>query len=68
MMPRMQGTKAAAAMRELGFSGIIIGVTGHVLAEDREEFLRHGVDAVMSKPFEFDVFKSHLNVLKTSWS
>ena len=64
----MQGTKAAAAMRELGYSGIIIGLTGHALAEDQEEFLRHGVDVVMSKPFEFDVFKSHFDVLRTSRS
>lgn len=50
-MPVMDGYQATQRMRsELGYAGLIIGVTGNALAEDQQLFLRAGADAVFSKP------------------
>jgi CheY-like chemotaxis protein len=49
-MPVLNGPKTAQKLREMGYDMIIIGVTGNVLPEDRDYFLRHGVDAVLPKP------------------
>ena len=49
-MPVMDGPAAAAAMRKLGFRGMIVGVSGHVLMEEGKHFLAQGADKVLSKP------------------
>eukprot|EP00607_Mallomonas_marina_P002327 CAMPEP_0182424100 /NCGR_PEP_ID=MMETSP1167-20130531/10251_1 /TAXON_ID=2988 /ORGANISM="Mallomonas Sp, Strain CCMP3275" /LENGTH=351 /DNA_ID=CAMNT_0024603645 /DNA_START=177 /DNA_END=1232 /DNA_ORIENTATION=- len=49
-MPVMNGLKAAEKLRELQFKGIIIGVTGNVSADDIDEFMAHGANAVLPKP------------------
>jgi DNA-binding NarL/FixJ family response regulator len=40
-------------MRSKGFAGLIIGVTGHYLKEDIEDFIECGANAVLSKPLNF---------------
>ena len=37
-------------MREMGYEGPIIGVTGNVLASHVETFVSHGANAVLPKP------------------
>lgn len=65
-MPRMRGTIATTMIRQLNYSGTIIGVTGNVLPTDVEDFMSCGVDAVMPKPFEFDLFrKTVVNATRT---
>ncbi len=49
-MPIMNGPAAASALRQLDYNMIIIGVTGNVLSEDRNFFMKHGADAVLHKP------------------
>ena len=49
-MTEMHGPEAARCMRQKGFSGIILGVTGNVLQKDVAEFLQAGADHVMPKP------------------
>ncbi|CAJ1945523.1 unnamed protein product [Cylindrotheca closterium] len=49
-MPLLRGPDATKRLRNLGFSGIILGVTGNVLSEDVDFFLRHGANEVMPKP------------------
>ena len=51
-MPRMSGPEAAAAIRRLGYIGLIVGVSGLVLEEDEEVFLSHGANRVVSKPLD----------------
>eukprot|EP01036_Dinobryon_divergens_P061951 gene61951-biopygen34590 len=53
-MPNMDGPTAAKRMREMGFTGPIIGVTGNVLASHVETFVNNGADRVLQKPFQFD--------------
>ena len=49
-MPVMTGVEATRAIRELGFSGKIYGVTGNVLEEDLAAFERQGLDRAFPKP------------------
>ena len=51
-MPVMNGPTATRRIREMGFAGTIVGVTGNVLHEDRQFFLSHGADAVLPKPLK----------------
>ena len=57
MMPNLRGTIATQKIREMGFHGLIIGVTGNALPEDVKEFLDHGADGVVPKPFDMEIFK-----------
>jgi CheY-like chemotaxis protein len=49
LMVNMNGPDAARAIRELGFRGPIIGVTG-LMDEECDEFVKNGANVVMSKP------------------
>ncbi len=49
-MPRMDGITATRKIRALGFSGLIIAVTGNVVASDVDEFIQAGANRVLGKP------------------
>ncbi|CAB9527495.1 Autoinducer 1 sensor kinase/phosphatase LuxN (Partial), partial [Seminavis robusta] len=49
-MPIMNGPDATERIRDLGFGGLILGVTGNVLAEDTDHFLSKGADEIIAKP------------------
>jgi len=49
-MPIMSGPSAAKAIRELGVTVPIIGVTGNVLDDDVRMFMDCGANAVLAKP------------------
>ena len=49
-MPVMDGPTASKRLRELGYKGIIFGLTGHALPADIENYKRNGADRVMVKP------------------
>ena len=51
-MPNMDGPTAAREIRNLGFNGYIIGVTGNVLDIDRDHFINSGADKVCFKPID----------------
>lgn len=46
----MNGDVATAAIRELGYTGKIFGVTGNVLQVDLDAFKAHGCTEVLMKP------------------
>ena len=50
VMPNMTGPVSTKAMRQLGYTGPIIGVTGNALPEDREIFMNAGATDVIIKP------------------
>mmetsp|Transcript_4384 Transcript_4384/g.7478 ORF Transcript_4384/g.7478 Transcript_4384/m.7478 type:complete len:196 (+) Transcript_4384:203-790(+) len=50
MMPVMGGIEATSKVRELGFTGMIVGVTGDITVGDNARFLESGVNDVMLKP------------------
>ena len=53
----MEGPEAAQRIRAMGYTGIIIALTGNALEEDVRVFLDKGANAVMTKPLDKDEFK-----------
>ena len=49
-MPVMNGPSDTKAIRSLGFSGLICGLTGNALLDEQEIFLNAGADYVFTKP------------------
>ena len=52
-MPVMNGPEACKAIREMGYTGFVVGVTGNLLPEDVGYFIDCGADAVLPKPFNY---------------
>jgi len=50
IMTTMGGIVATKNIRQLGFTGKIIAITGNVMKEDVDEFLSAGADYVLAKP------------------
>ena len=51
VMIRMNGPEAVQRMRsDLGYKGVVIGITGNALPEDMDNFRSHGADVVLTKP------------------
>ena len=61
-MTNMNGPMASREIREqLGYQGMIIGVTGNALPEDIANFKDHGADDVLVKPLKINQFEDILN-------
>ena len=60
----MNGTEATAKLRELGYNGIILGVTGNALPEDVQEFENKGADLVIVKPLDIVKFEGAIKKVK----
>lgn len=52
VMPVVNGPTVAAKIRQLGYTGIIIGVTALIEAADQEVFISNGADIVAVKPLQ----------------
>ena len=58
-MPHMTGAEASKAMRAMGFTGIIIGLTGNAFEKDIAEYIANGANAVLKKPLVLaDLFET----------
>ena len=55
-MPIMRGRDAVRVIRDMGYNGIIIGVTANVLTADVEDFIAQGADYVIKKPMNTEKF------------
>ena len=53
-MPDMTGWEVAERVRQLSPASAVVLVTGWGATLDQEEVRRHGVEAVLNKPFEID--------------
>ena len=51
-MPRKDGPTAAREIRSMGYTGMIIGITGCTLEVERDYFICHGADCVLTKPVD----------------
>eukprot|EP00607_Mallomonas_marina_P010566 CAMPEP_0182422362 /NCGR_PEP_ID=MMETSP1167-20130531/8023_1 /TAXON_ID=2988 /ORGANISM="Mallomonas Sp, Strain CCMP3275" /LENGTH=685 /DNA_ID=CAMNT_0024600361 /DNA_START=527 /DNA_END=2584 /DNA_ORIENTATION=- len=65
-MPNMDGPTAAKAIRELGYDGPIIGVTGNSLASHIDTFIQNGANRVCSKPLHFSTLLETLEEMGKS--
>ena len=54
VMPNCDGLSASRAIRALGFTGVILGITGNAQQSDIDSFLDAGADAVLSKPIKME--------------
>lgn len=63
VMPIMNGPTATKTIREMGFNGIIIGVTGNGHQSDLDIFLDSGVDEIFLKPLTAETFNSSVRDL-----
>jgi CheY-like chemotaxis protein len=59
-MPVMSGPEAVRRMRDLGYKGLILAVTGSSHSEGQGEMRACGADKVLLKPFNLDVFRSSI--------
>jgi CheY-like chemotaxis protein len=51
VMPNLTGELLSKILRRIGYTGMIIGITGNGLEEDKEKFIENGADFVFVKPF-----------------
>mmetsp|Transcript_32138 Transcript_32138/g.30630 ORF Transcript_32138/g.30630 Transcript_32138/m.30630 type:complete len:167 (+) Transcript_32138:3-503(+) len=58
VMPIMDGPTATKIIRGLGYTGVIIGVTGNALPSDIDHFIAHGADRVLTKPMNINDFNT----------
>lgn len=64
VMPNMDGPSATKAIRGLGYTAPIFGLTGNTLSSDVDHFLASGADRVLAKPLNTDAFTSAMSELK----
>ena len=57
LMSRLNGMEATKQIREMGFKGMIIGLTGNMTRQVVTDFIANGANAVMSRPFKLDVYE-----------
>jgi CheY-like chemotaxis protein len=67
-MPIMNGPSAARKLREMKSEILIIGLTGNVLPEDKEYFLEHGANAVLTKPVDLNELLECIRVHRSTGS
>ena len=65
-MPKMNGGDATRCIRELGFEGLVIGITGNAMDADVEVFKMKGATKVIAKPFDVKKLQSILEGKFTS--
>jgi CheY-like chemotaxis protein len=68
MMPKMDGPTATKKIRDMGYAGIIIGVTGNALPSDVIHFTTSGADRVLLKPVDMDALQGALLSLLTQYT
>ena len=54
MMTNMNGPTSCKEIRSVGYTGIIIGVTGNITTEGVINFKMNGADQVLKKPLDVD--------------
>ena len=52
-MPVMNGPEAVAAIRQIGYTGLVVGLTGNALEEHTAHFINQGADGVLTKPLDY---------------
>lgn len=62
-MPNLNGPEATAQIRALGYSGIVLGVTGNILKEDVDFFREKGANDVLSKPVRYTDIQASISRL-----
>jgi len=64
-MPNMSGIEACRIIRDMGYTGPIVAVTGNVVEEDVNAFLAAGADKLVGKPMKLDTLVATLQEFNT---
>eukprot|EP00607_Mallomonas_marina_P000791 CAMPEP_0182431550 /NCGR_PEP_ID=MMETSP1167-20130531/50091_1 /TAXON_ID=2988 /ORGANISM="Mallomonas Sp, Strain CCMP3275" /LENGTH=271 /DNA_ID=CAMNT_0024618025 /DNA_START=142 /DNA_END=957 /DNA_ORIENTATION=+ len=56
VMPVLNGPDAVKQIREMGYNGMVIGITGNVAQDDIDKFLASGADVILPKPLDVTRF------------
>lgn len=59
-MPRLSGVEATRRLRDMGFKGLIYGVTGDSHFSKKQEFLENGANEVIIKPLHISVLREKI--------
>ena len=62
VMPKMNGPEATRAIRELGYTGPVVGVTGNALHDDKLKFIHAGAKHVIIKPLKMNALLKIVDV------
>ncbi len=64
-MPTKSGPQTVREVRALGYSGLVVGVTGNALQSDINHFLLEGANAVLTKPLDLRLFQEAITTVCT---
>ena len=53
-MPNMDGPTTAQVLREMGYRGLIVGMTSRTRQEEVDAFIAQGANSVLSKPLQLE--------------
>ena len=56
-MPNLLGYETAKRLREKGYEGVIVGVTGDLYPENIDRFKKNGANEVLGKPLDMTTLK-----------
>lgn len=59
-MPQMNGVEFVRSVREIGFKGRIVVISGNLKAENLRAYQEHAVSGFFSKPFEISMVATML--------
>lgn len=62
-MPEMSGVEFAKQLRQQGYTGVILGITAATIGEQRQDLLDAGVDMVLPKPLNAEMFRNSISQL-----
>ena len=66
VMPNLTGELLSKILRGIGYDGLIIGITGNGLEDDKDKYLESGADYVFVKPFNKQKLVMLLELIKTN--
>ena len=62
-MPEMSGVELTKQLRQQGYTGVILGITAATIGEKRQDLLDAGVDMVLPKPLNAEMFRNTISQL-----
>ena len=64
LMPVMSGVEATMRLRAAGYPYLIVGLTGNVMVDEVDEYLRAGANMIFSKPLKSNLLNMLISHVK----
>lgn len=65
-MPNLDGYRLTSGLREIGFTGPIIGVSAATIGEERDRLIEAGASAALAKPISVEKLTQALQSIDQS--